>query len=144
MSMPGVANSIFLTVLVLLLSFGCATPVDLRSPAKGSPENPVRCDGPEGERIYLRQLRDDSGKKIKYKYLDSVMGGEGKILDRFELENPAFANQQRGIFESFLGLFRTDPDKPSTYRIYMDMYNPGYFDKEPVRGFQLKPFAKSR
>lgn len=44
------------SLLILPLFMFCRTYVDIQPPAKGSVENPVLCDQPEGQRRYLRLM----------------------------------------------------------------------------------------
>ena len=99
--------------------------------------NPVRCDMPAGQRAYLKLLRAPDGERVQYEYVDSIMGPEDVILDRFLLRNPAYDSQARSVFELLLDALRPDPDAPRWFRIYMNMYNPGVLDREPVPGFEM-------
>jgi hypothetical protein len=53
----------------------------------GSKTNPVRCDGPRGERAYLRSLRcAPGGQAPKFDRLGSVgIGVYGNVLDEYEV-----------------------------------------------------------
>lgn len=124
------------TWLLLFLTC-CQTYVDVRAGAKGSVENPVLCDQPEGQRRYLNLLRGPDNERIEYDYLDSVPGPEGRILDRFQLENPARKTDTRGVFAKLLDYLISNPVVPVHFRIYMDFYHPGKIDLEPVPGYKL-------
>ncbi|MEQ9366819.1 MAG: hypothetical protein RIF32_21445, partial [Leptospirales bacterium] len=64
----------------------CVSYVDVRSPAKGSLDNPVECGSPLDQRGYLKRLRGGELKRrMRYEYLDSVPGPRDVILDRFRV-----------------------------------------------------------
>jgi hypothetical protein len=86
--------------------------------ALGSAENPVRCDGPRGERAYLSRLRDAAGKSPSFFREGSFgRGPHGHIVDRYEV---------------------TASDGTKSH-VYMDMYFPNYEEAEPVPGFNIVP-----
>lgn len=138
------AVMLFLAVLSLLaLMFfveGCATYKAIEPPGRGSVLNPVRCDGPEGERSYLKRLRGPNDELVEYKYIDSILGPEGRILDIFSISNPA-AGRRGDVMKAVGEAIVSDPEQPPAYRIYMDMYHPGVFDSEPIPGYKLIPLA---
>lgn len=121
--------------LVLLLA-SCHTYTDITAGAKGSVENPVLCDQPQGQRRYLNLLRGKEGEEAAYEYLDSVAGPRGRILDRFRVENPARRKDTRSPFSQLLD-YVSEPVVPIAFRVYMDLYHPGKEDNEPVPGFIL-------
>lgn len=85
------------------------------APPLGSALNPVRCDGPEGERAYLSRLRDATGRPPAFRRLGSTgQGPYGNILDHY-----AVAGAGGGV--------------------YMDMYHPGWIEPAAVPGFSLAP-----
>jgi len=92
---------------------------------------------PQGERRYLTILRGPEGEEVKYEFLDSVPGPRGRVLDRFRIENPASKKDKRGPFAQLSDLMATFPEIPLAFRIYMDLYNPGVLDKEPVPGYSF-------
>lgn len=128
-----------LPAILLLISAAaeCTTFTEMTPPAKGSVLNPVRCDMPMGQREYLKRLRTKKGDKVDYEYLDSVMGPDGHILDRFLIANPDSAHDDRSPFEIIADEMREKPKLPRKFRIYMDMYRPGERDDEPIPGFSL-------
>ncbi len=121
-------------LLAVMLS-ACVSYVDLRSPAKGSVENPVECGSPLDQRGYLKRLRaaDDLKRRMHYDYLDSVAGLDGVILDRFRVENPA--PDKRGFGAVFLDLFRSAPEYPPAFRIYMSIYGTSPCELEGIPGY---------
>jgi hypothetical protein len=116
------------TLLASLFTASCATAFkDIEPPAKGSVLNPVKCDMPEGERRYLKRLLTTDNRPVEYEYYDSVIGADGKILDRFMLKNPL-----HGIEDS------SGASKgPGSFRIYMDLYHRDTVDTEPIPGFKF-------
>jgi len=124
--------SLFLSVL--LFSSSCMTSVDIRA-GTGSPDNPVKCESPESEREYLKSLRSASGDPVLFEFLDSILGPDGQILDRFRLENPASKTDTRGFFTRLFDALSVDPDVPAFFRIYMNMYHPGAREMTPPPGF---------
>lgn len=126
----------------LVLATSCASYVDIKSPAKGSVDNPVLCDMPLGQQVYLRRLQGPKGEKIQYEYLDAVIGPKGKVLDRFAISNPTYESSRRNIIDIIADFFRKTPLLPAEFRIYMDMYNPGVLDPVPVPGYQLEQLVK--
>lgn len=129
-----------ITILAVGLLFGanCKAFVELVPPAKGSVENPVLCDMPAGQRRYLNLMRGKDGSEISYEYFDSVPGPKGRVLDRFLVENPLRKLDQRGVFAQLFDYLIADPVVPPYFRIYMDLYNPGVLDTEPVPGYVLQ------
>jgi hypothetical protein len=125
------------SLLILPLFMFCRTYVDIQPPAKGSVENPVLCDQPEGQRRYLRLMRGPDGSPVKFEYLDAVQGPGGHILDRFKVENPARKTDKRSMFSQLWDYIASDPEVPVYFRIYMDLYNPGKLDTEAVPGYKV-------
>lgn len=86
------------------------------SGALGTKTNPVRCEGPRGERQYLNRLRCSDEKAPKYSRIGSFgLGPYGNILDGYRV-------QCEGRDET---------------TIFMDMYHEGYVEKEAVPGFTI-------
>lgn len=84
----------------------------------GSKDNPVRADGPAGQRAYLDRLRCDEGRKPTYFRAGSVGSGPfGYIVDAYQVKCPGAAAE---------------------VTIYMDMYH-DYEEGAPVPGFTMKP-----
>lgn len=131
-------------IWLLLLLASCQTYTDIPAGAKGSVDNPVLCDLPAGERRYLNLLRTKEGEAVPYEYLDSVAGPKGHILDRFQIENPLRKKDPRSVFSKLLDYVLTDPVVPIYFRIYMDFYNPGKEDTEPVPGYLLGQPAEAK
>lgn len=115
--------------------FACVSYVDLRPPVKGSVTSPVECGSPLEQRGYLKRLRaaDDLQRRLEYEYLDSVAGPRDVILDRFRVENPVPDN--RGFGTILLDLFRSEPEYPPAFRIYMSIYGPSPCELTPVPGY---------
>ncbi|MCR9141303.1 MAG: hypothetical protein NXI24_03565 [bacterium] len=114
----------------------CVSFVDLRPPAKGSVENPVECASPLQQRGYLKRLRRSDGEtRVQSEYLDSVAGPRDVILDRFRVENPA--PDERGIGTILLDQFRSEPDYPPAFRVYMSIYGEDFCELEPVPGYEF-------
>ncbi|MFP4003635.1 MAG: hypothetical protein ACLFV8_07670 [Alphaproteobacteria bacterium] len=85
----------------------------------GSADNPVRCDMPEGERLYLSRLRCPGGKRPEFSRDGGTGAGPyGAIMDRYTVKCPD-----------------SDEMKPQT--VYMDMYHPDYREDRPVPGFTI-------
>ena len=83
----------------------------------GSEGNPVRCEGPPGERAYLNRLRCPSGDAAPYERAGSVGKGPYKtIMDLYEVACTEW---------------------PDAVSIYMDMYHKGYAESRPVPGFSI-------
>ena len=119
----------YFVCLAVLWGASCASVVYIDPPQKGSVANPVRCDMPLGQRDYLKRLRSEDNRKIAYEYVEAVLGPEGRILDIFKIENPAF---RKGS-----GLFGENPENPRHFYIYMDMYHPNVRDMEAIPGYRL-------
>lgn len=82
----------------------------------GTNANPVRCQGPRGERYYLARLVDPDGAEIDFERIGSFGAGPyGNILDGYSVK---------------LG------DK--TVTVFMDMYHDGFFEDRPLPGFYLR------
>lgn len=85
----------------------------------GSEGNPVRCDMPSGERLYLQRLRCPGGTHPNFDRKGSVgLGPYSAIMDVYNVECPA-------------------ADKMEPQSIYMDMYHPNYQEKRAVPGFTI-------
>lgn len=125
------ATTIFaLCVLLIGLVSACATAREVEGKGKGSVLNPVIADMPHGQREYLKRLRSKNGERVPYRFEDSVLGPEGRILDRFILDVPEHFLRGGSFLDSMFGSDRQ-------LRIYMDMYHPGKRDLESVPGFDL-------
>ena len=117
--------------------FSCITPPFIPSPGKGSISNPVRCDMPEGQRSYLQRLTDEKGRRVYFRYIDSVLGPEGHILDIFEIYLSARRKAEDARKEtSVIEMWKKELYR-GNFRIYMDMYNPNVTDDEPVFGLRF-------
>ena len=83
----------------------------------GSWENPVRTQGPTGQKNYLASLTCPNGQRAAYKRLGSRGDGiYGFHVDEFEV----VCGERKSL-------------------IYMDLYHPKYIETKPVPGFELKP-----
>lgn len=81
----------------------------------GSDKNPVRAQGPAGERAYLRRLRCADGKAPAFERLGSAgIGPYGNILDIYTVQCRDAAAQS----------------------VYIDMYH-GHVEPQPVPGFTI-------
>ena len=81
----------------------------------GSKGNPVRCNGPRGERAYLSRLRCADGKAPAFNRIGSFgKGPYGHILDGYNVKCE---------------------DKDAV-TVFMDMYHE-HVEKEPVPGFTI-------
>ena len=81
----------------------------------GSKGNPVRCNGPRGERAYLSRLRCADGKAPAFNRIGSFgKGPYGHILDGYNV--------------------KCEDKDPVT--VFMDMYHE-HVEKEPVPGFTI-------
>jgi hypothetical protein len=94
---------------------------EINKHALGSPGNPVRCDMPEGEQMYLARLRCPGGKGPRFSR-DGSAGASpyGAIMDIYTVTCP-------------------DADKMEPQKVYMDMYHPDYQEKRAVPGFTIVP-----
>lgn len=91
----------------------------------GSGNNPVRCEGPGGEKAYLNRLRCSDGTRPRYYRVGSVSS---------DPPNP---------YGNILDLYRVRCGK-TVVEVYMDMYHEGYVEAEPVPGFTIiKPSDSS-
>jgi hypothetical protein len=83
----------------------------------GSKDNPVRANGPGGQRAYLERLRCDEGKKPTYTRAGNVGEGVyGYIVDDYRVKCP-------GLTE---------------VTIYMDLYH-DWVEDQAVPGFTILP-----
>lgn len=82
--------------------------------------NPIKCDGPPGERAYLDRLRGDDGRPLLYQRVGSlaIPSPYGNIVDLY-----------------VIGYEDTGP----IGRVCMDMYFEDHVETRPIRGFRLKP-----
>ena len=85
--------------------------------ALGSKVHPVRADNPGGEQAYLERLRCPDGTAPSFSRQGSMgYGGYGNIVDLYAVRCG---------------------ETGESYKIYMDMYHPGYVETYPVPGFTL-------
>jgi ankyrin repeat protein len=85
----------------------------------GSFSNPVRCDGPEGEREYLNRLFAPDGTPVSFHRVGSFGAGPyGNLLDGYEVH----AVQAQAM-------------------VYMDMYHSGHVEAAAVPGFNVVSIA---
>ena len=85
----------------------------------GSDRNPVRVDGPSGERHYLSRLRCEDGQAPTFDRTGNVGTGVfGNIVDLYSVRCTG-------------GLEATD--------VFMDMYHRKYKENRPIPGFVLAP-----
>jgi hypothetical protein len=82
----------------------------------GSAQNPVRTEGPSGQRAYLMRLRCPEGRAPTFE-----RGGSAGLSP----------------YGSIMDVYRVACDAPPTHSIYMDLYHPGYVESEAVAGFSI-------
>lgn len=86
----------------------------------GGKGNPVRCDGPQGQRDYLSRLRDYSDNPVTFKRAGTLRAGPyGNALDAYQVSYPDGYAQE----------------------LYLDMYHPGFVEKGAPAGFKIVPPA---
>lgn len=91
----------------------------------GSPANPVRADGPEGQRAYIARLRCGDGKRPELGQRDNIgVGVFGSIIDVFPLDCGKSA--------------------PGKLLLHMDAYHKGHVEDEPPPGLTLAPAGTAR
>lgn len=88
----------------------------------GSAKNPIRCEGPRGERAYLRRLRCPSKEPPTLKRGGSTGPGPyGTVLDVYNL---------------------TCSGSQESTSVHMDMYHDGFQETRPINGFSIEPPPK--
>jgi len=75
----------------------------------GSKENPIKCDGPQGERNYLEKLVTQEGRAIITSREGSTRNTSGSIVDVYPIE---------------------DENGQIITTLYFDMYHKGYKEKK--------------
>lgn len=75
----------------------------------GSKENPIRCDGPQGERNYLSRLVTQKGRAIVTSRQGSTRNTSSRIVDIYPIE---------------------DENGQIITTLYFDMYHKGYKEKK--------------
>ena len=84
----------------------------------GRKTNPVRCDGPQGQRDYLSRLRDYSDNPVTFKRAGTLRDGPyGNALDAYQVSYPDGYSQE----------------------VYLDMYHPGFVEERAPSGFKIIP-----
>ncbi len=82
----------------------------------GSEQNPIRSDGPNGERAYLGRLRCADGNAPQFTRVGNLgFGAFGSIVDGYDV--------------------KCSGSSPAQSMVVMDMYFPGYNESKPVEGF---------
>ncbi|HZI20051.1 MAG TPA: hypothetical protein VEY09_15810 [Pyrinomonadaceae bacterium] len=82
----------------------------------GAKTNPVRCEGPRGERQYLSRLRCPDGEPPQFSRIGSFGAGPyGNILDGY----------------------RVKCEGSDETTVFMDMYHRGHVEREAVPGFTI-------
>ena len=85
-----------------------------------SEQNPVRADFPPGQRAYLSRLRCADGKAPAFQRAGSMGAGVfGSIVDAYDVTCAG--------------------STPAKSVIIMDMYFPGYVEKQAFEGFTIAP-----
>jgi hypothetical protein len=83
----------------------------------GSKTNPIRCQGADGERDYLKHLKCGDGASPRFRRAGSAgVGPYGNIMDDYQVSCGS-----------------------ATQSIFFDMYHPGHRETAPVAGFTLAP-----
>jgi hypothetical protein len=83
----------------------------------GSRENPIKCDGPKGERTYLNRLIGPNKQFLVYSRGGSVgLGPHGNVLDNYKVMSL---------------------NKTFSHNLYFDMYWKGYKETEPPPNFSF-------
>lgn len=125
-------------VLLLLALLSAATAKAQATDAPlGSRENPVRANGPPGEREYLTRLRCPSGSVPTFERIGSFNPAtDGHIIDGYEVlcDRPL---PERDTVP------RGEPT-PGAITIYMDMYHSSYREMAAVPGFTVLPDIPAR
>lgn len=88
----------------------------------GSAQNPVRADGPQGQRAYLRRLRCADGAPPRFQ-----RGGSTGI----------------GPYGTMLDVYSVQCGDAAAVPVYMDMYHE-HVEAAPVPGFTIVPPAGER
>jgi hypothetical protein len=125
-------------VLLGLLSATAATAA-AQAPAAplGSRDNPVRAEGPPGEREYLTRLRCPSGTVPNFERIGSFEpGADGHILDGYEVLCDRPLPEPDTVPREELA--------PGAVEIFMDMYHDGYREMAAVPGFTVLPNIPAR
>lgn len=111
---------------ILSALFGESIEVDEATLAQyplGSKDNPIRVDGPMGQRIYLSRLVCNNNEQVSafQRTGNAGVGPFGNIVDLYEV-----------ICDTYQGAV--------TYSVYLDMYHRDYEETRPAAGFiALKP-----
>ena len=85
----------------------------------GSRENPVRAEGPPGQRAYLARLRCSNGRRPEFGRMGSAgMSPYGNIVDIYRVEC-------RG-------------GEPAVSEVFIDMYHRGHRETRAVPGFTIE------
>lgn len=113
---------------VLTALFGESIEVDEATLAQyplGSKENPIRVDGPMGQRSYLSRLICTNNEQVSafQRTGNAGVGPFGNIIDLYEV-----------ICDTYQGAV--------THTVYLDMYHGDYEETRPAAGFiAVKPAA---
>lgn len=113
---------------VLTALFGESIEVDeavLAQYPLGSKDNPIRVDGPMGQRLYLSRLICTNNEQVSafQRTGNAGIGPFGNIIDLYEV-----------ICDTYQGAV--------THSVYLDMYHGDYEETRPAAGFiALKPAA---
>lgn len=128
-------------VLLCLLSFMSATTGTVGAQAStaplGSRDNPVRAEGPPGEREYLTRLRCPSGAAPNFERIGSFEpAADGHILDGYEV----LCDRPLPEPDTIPGRARV----PGSVEIFLDMYHSGHREMAAVPGFTVLPDIPAR
>ncbi len=84
----------------------------------GTKDNPVRAQGPQGQRAYLARLRCEDGTAPQYFRAGNVGAGVYiSIVDHYVVDCGTVA--------------------PGKVNVQMDMYHPGHQETRPAQGFTI-------
>ncbi len=121
--------TLFILSAVISANIALAEPESKNSPVPNSSEgaaisgplgswnNPVKSNGPSGERAYIKRLKCPDGETPKFHRVGSYAPGPyGNILDGYDL----VCGDQK-------------------FKIFMDMYHCCFKETEPVPGFTIEP-----
>ena len=89
----------------------------------GSLENPIKCEGPSGERAYLDRLLGPDNQFLTYKRIGSRGGRAGNVLDRYQIESLDRSFQQELYFDMYCNGYEEEEAPPLFSFIVEDKEN---------------------
>ena len=124
-------------LLLALVSAPGATADAQTTAALGSQENPVRAEGPTGEREYLTRLRCPSGSVPNFERIGSFAPtSDGHIIDGYQVLCDRPLPERAAVLRG--------ESTPDLVTIYIDMYHDGYREMAAVPGFTVLPDIPAR